>query len=200
MKRLYLVRHGQTEFNVAQIVQGRCDSPLTELGVRQAHAAGAWLREHGCVPDAVVSSPLGRAMATAGILASELGFAGDVVPEERIIERAYGDFESGPFTDLPVNVWDPGEALAGHGVEGNKVLFARMSEGLSELLDKVDVQTAVAVSHGSASRLFISMCLPEDAEKPRKLPNCGVFTFDYDETADSFSLVSITDPMKSDAN
>ena len=36
MPRLYLMRHGQTEFNVQQLVQGRCDSPLTDLGIAQA--------------------------------------------------------------------------------------------------------------------------------------------------------------------
>lgn len=36
MKKLYLLRHGQTEFNVKKLVQGRCDSPLTDLGRQQA--------------------------------------------------------------------------------------------------------------------------------------------------------------------
>lgn len=64
MKRLYLLRHGQTEFNVKKLVQGRCDSPLTDLGRQQAQAAAAWLKAHGVVPDKMVSSPLGRAMDT----------------------------------------------------------------------------------------------------------------------------------------
>ena len=59
MKRLYLLRHGQTEFNVKKLVQGRCDSPLTDLGRQQARAAAAWLKAHSVVPDKVVSSPLG---------------------------------------------------------------------------------------------------------------------------------------------
>ena len=49
LKRLYLVRHGQTEFNLAKLVQGRCDSPLTELGRTQALAAGSWPTMR-CVP------------------------------------------------------------------------------------------------------------------------------------------------------
>lgn len=50
MKKLYLLRHGQTEFNVKKLVQGRCDSPLTDLGRQQAQAAAAWLK-------AMASSP-----------------------------------------------------------------------------------------------------------------------------------------------
>ena len=41
MKKLYLLRHGQTEFNVKKLVQGRCDSPLTDLGRQQAGMAAA---------------------------------------------------------------------------------------------------------------------------------------------------------------
>lgn len=196
MKRLYLVRHGQTQYNLARLVQGRCDSPLTEKGGEQARAAAAWLRGRGVVPDAVVSSPLGRAMGTAGILAEGLGFAGDVVPEPRIIERSYGSFESGPFTDLPCDVWDPGEELVPYGGEGNVALRARMAEGLGELMERRDVECAIAVSHGSASRQFISMNLPEGRPVPGKLPNCGIFAFDYDEAGGAFFLVATVDPMK----
>ena len=72
MKKLYLLRHGQTEFNVKKLVQGRCDSPLTDLGRKQAGMAAAWLKSHDVVPDKVVSSPLGRAMDTAQLVACEL--------------------------------------------------------------------------------------------------------------------------------
>ena len=94
MKRLYLLRHGQTEFNVKKLVQGRCDSPLTDLGRKQAGMAAAWLKAHDVVPDKVVSSPLGRAMDTAQLVATELlGPDAAVDPCEGIIERCYGSFE-----------------------------------------------------------------------------------------------------------
>ena len=96
MKRLYLLRHGQTEFNVKKLVQGRCDSPLTNLGRQQAQTAAAWLKAHGVTPGKVVSSPLGRAMDTASLVACELlGPDAAVEPCEGIIERSYGSFEEG---------------------------------------------------------------------------------------------------------
>ena len=120
MKRLYLLRHGQTEFNVKKLVQGRCDSPLTVLGHQQARAAAAWLKAHGVVPDKVVSSPLGRAMDTASLVATELlGPDAAVEPCEGIIERCYGTFEEGPHDALPTDVWDPGEDLIPFGGEGS---------------------------------------------------------------------------------
>lgn len=104
MKKLYLLRHGQTEFNVKKLVQGRCDSPLTDLGRQQAGMAAAWLKGHGVVPDKVVSSPLGRAMDTAQLVACELlGPDAAAEPCEGIIERCYGSFEEGPHGALPTD-------------------------------------------------------------------------------------------------
>ena len=196
MKRLYLLRHGQTEFNVKKLVQGRCNSPLTELGVEQAHMAGAWLREHGVEPDAIVSSPLGRAMQTAEVVASELGFAGEVRPEPGIIERAYGSFEEGPQDAVPSDVWDPGEALVAFGGEGNVALASRMLAALAGDVSKPGVGTLLAVSHGSASLQFIRATLPEGADRPRKLPNCAVMIFDFDEATRRFEFRGLHDPAE----
>lgn len=196
MKRLYLLRHGQTEYNVKKLVQGRCNSPLTELGLEQAHMAGVWLRERGVMPDAIVSSPLGRAMQTAEVVACELGFAGEVRPEPGIIERAYGSFEEGPQGAVPSDVWDPGEALVAFGGEGNATLAARMVAALASDVSEPGVGTLLAVSHGSASLQFIRATLPEGANRPRKLPNCAVMVFDFDEATRRFEFRGLHDPAE----
>ena len=156
MMRLYLLRHGQTEFNVKKLVQGRCDSPLTDLGRRQAGAAAAWLKAHDIVPDKVVSSPLGRAMDTASLVACELfGPDAAVEPCEGIIERGYGTFEEGPHDALPTDVWDPGEDLVPFGGEGSKAILERMVATLTNIMGSEGIETLLAVSHGSASRQFM---------------------------------------------
>lgn len=182
MKRLYLLRHGQTEFNVKKLVQGRCDSPLTDLGRRQAGMAAAWLKDHDVVPDKVVSSPLGRAMDTASLVATELlGPDAAVEPCEGIIERSYGSFEEGPHDALPTDVWDPGEDLVPFGGEGSRALQERMVGTLTNLMGADGIETLLAVSHGSASRQFIKAAAPEGFELPTKLPNCAIMIFDFDE-------------------
>jgi len=166
MKKLYLLRHGQTEFNVKKLVQGRCDSPLTDLGRKQAGMAAAWLKSHDVVPDKVVSSPLGRAMDTAQLVATELlGPDAAVEPCEGIIERCYGSFEEGPHGALPTDVWDPGEDLVPFGGEGSRALQERMVGTLTNLMDYEDTETLLAVSHGSASRQFIKAAAPEGFEQ-----------------------------------
>ena len=193
MKRLYLVRHGQTEFNVKKLVQGRCNSPLTELGVKQAEYAGAWLCEHGVRPDRIVSSPLGRAMQTADVLARSLGFSDDVEPCEGIIERSYGSFEEGPFEALPTDVWDPGEVLVPFGGEGSAALQRRMVAALTEAIEPDGVETLLAVSHGSASRQFIVATMPQGMKRPDRLPNCAIMVFDFDQTERLFRFVKLVD-------
>lgn len=207
MKRLYLLRHGQTEFNVKKLVQGRCNSPLTDLGRQQAKMAAAWLKAHDVVPDKVVSSPLGRAMDTASLVAAELlGPNADVEPCEGLIERCYGTFEEGPHDALPTDVWDPGEDLVPFGGEGSRALQERMVATLTNLMNAKDTATLLAVSHGSASRQFIKAAAPEDFELPAKLPNCAIMIFNFDEQKPQaegepmkckFTLQQIVDPQQS---
>ena len=207
MKKLYLLRHGQTEFNVKKLVQGRCDSPLTDLGRQQARVAAAWLKAHGVVPDKVVSSPLGRAMDTASLVANELlGPDAAVEPCEGIIERCYGAFEEGPHDALPTDVWDPGEDLVPFGGEGSRALQERMVGALTNLMGSEGIETLLAVSHGSASRQFIKAAAPEGFELPTKLPNCAIMIFNFDEEdlqgkSDrpqcKFTLQQIVDPQQS---
>lgn len=207
MKRLYLLRHGQTEFNVKKLVQGRCDSPLTNLGRQQAQTAAAWLKAHRVVPDKVVSSPLGRAMDTASLVAAELlGPDAAVEPCKGIIERCYGTFEEGPHDALPTDVWDPGEDLVPFGGEGSHALQERMVGTLTNLMGAEGIETLLAVSHGSASRQFIKAAAPEGFELPTKLPNCAIMIFDFDEEKSGeegavpqskFILQQIIDPQHS---
>lgn len=205
MKRLYLLRHGQTEFNVKKLVQGRCDSPLTDLGRQQAQAAAAWLKAHGVVPDKMVSSPLGRAMDTASLVATELlGSDAAVEPCEGIIERCYGTFEEGPHDALPTDVWDPGEDLVPFGGEGSRALQERMVDTLTNIMGAEGIETLLAVSHGSASRQFIKAAAPEGFEFPAKLPNCAIMIFDFEDSQEEcdtsqckFTLQQIIDPQQS---
>jgi probable phosphoglycerate mutase len=87
-ERVYLVRHGETEWNVQGRRQGQLDSPLTPTGIAQARAHAAALRGEGV--DALFTSPLGRARATAAIIGGELGL--DVVVIDDLAEVHHGHF------------------------------------------------------------------------------------------------------------
>ena len=101
MTTLFLVRHGQSEWNRIGRIQGRCESPLTAPGREQAVALGRMLRS--VLPDPgieIVASPLTRAFETAAIIAGELGRAvDDVRTDRRVI-----DFNLGILSGYPG--WD----------------------------------------------------------------------------------------------
>jgi broad specificity phosphatase PhoE len=92
---LFLVRHGQTEWNLVPRIQGRCDSPLTRLGIAQAKAAGRLLRSAlSGRKAALFASPLGRARRTAEIIAEELGVACErITLEPRLREVSWGAWD-----------------------------------------------------------------------------------------------------------
>ncbi len=93
---LFVVRHGQTEWNLEERYQGQQDSPLTLLGRRQAQAVARRLAD---VPfDKIYASPLGRAWTTAGFLAEETGLT--PVPDQRLMECSYGECEGLTVDDI----------------------------------------------------------------------------------------------------
>ena len=63
-KTLYLMRHGQTLFNARKKIQGWCDAPLTELGIKQAKIAGKYFKDNNIVFDHAYSSTSERACDT----------------------------------------------------------------------------------------------------------------------------------------
>lgn len=87
MKRLILARHAKSSW--ANPGQADIDRPLNERGERNAPEMGRRLRERGELPALVVSSPARRALATARLMAAELGIApGDIVIEDALYEAS----------------------------------------------------------------------------------------------------------------
>lgn len=206
MYTLYLLRHGQTLYNLQRLVQGRCDSPLTSAGILQAKSAGAWMASQDVAFSAIYSSPLKRALDTAYVVRDCLYRDGrhkvPLVQEcPGIIERSYGSLEEGSVDDVPLNVWDPREEVVPYGGEGSVELRARMVGALMQLmLDAVataeasgeDQCNVLAVSHGSATLQFklawehLAQC---DQDQP--LGNCCVLKFAFDPRAETFSNTAI---------
>jgi broad specificity phosphatase PhoE len=94
--RLFLVRHGETEYNRRGLALGRDDVPLNERGVWQARRTGEALADEPLT--AVYSSPLKRALATAEQVAAPHGL--EVRVEERLIEMEIGEAEGLTFAEV----------------------------------------------------------------------------------------------------
>lgn len=86
--KIYIVRHGKTDWNVSGLIQGKTDIPLNKIGEKQAEIAKEKIEDK---IDICFSSPLKRAIKTAQILS-------DVNPiiDKRLVERNMGEFEGKP--------------------------------------------------------------------------------------------------------
>lgn len=84
--RLFVTRHGQTQYNIEVRICGRSNVKLTDKGIAQAHELAEQMRDTKI--DVILSSPLIRARETAQIVADAIGAPIEV--DERLAERDYG--------------------------------------------------------------------------------------------------------------
>ncbi len=149
---LILVRHGQTALNAEGRLQGLIDSPLTDLGRRQAARLATALER----PAQVISSPLGRCLETAQM------FGLPVQVDERWIEIDYGDLDGVALTEVPPAVWsrwrgDPGFVPAGG--ESMVDVKRRVQQACEELAGPATRRDVVVVSHVSPIKAAVSWAL-----------------------------------------
>ena len=168
--RLYIMRHGETEWNVRRLYQGHSDIPLNENGVALAEITGRGLRD---IPfDLAFTSPLRRARQTA-----EIVLRGRDVPraeEPKLIEIAFGVYEG--CTALPTErdphpdpnllnfIRDPEHYVAPEGGESIPGLCMRMSAYLNSLIRRRDLQdkTILLFTHGDATCAMLNAIDPPE--------------------------------------
>ena len=183
MKVLYLIRHGQTQWNVQRRMQGRLDSPLTEAGIAQAHTHGRLLKSAAAISSMFVS-PSGRTRETAYIVNSYVH--GYVDYAQELLERDMGEWsgmtmdevsEAFPAAfrkrqDDPYHFTPP----AGENLED-------MSERVSTFLDNLlasEIDEAALVTHQVMSRVILSRILKLNEIETNRLvhPNDVVYRID----------------------
>ncbi len=182
-KDLYLVRHGQTMFNLKQIVQGWCDSPLTPLGVEQARRAGEFLRLRGIAPEAAFTSTLTRTEETIHALWPGLAYE----RLDGLREWFFGDFEAERNLLLPAHPWR--DFFKPYGGEGQFEARERIATTIEGFMRATDAPSVLAVSHGSICREFVFHVLGEPERGYRPVPgNCAVLHFTFDTETGIFEL------------
>lgn len=185
-KKLYLVRHGQTLFNEKGRIQGWCDSPITELGKKQAEATRKYLDEHNVHPDHFYCSTLGRTEQTMKAMYPEA----DYERKEGLKEFGYGTLEGDDIESAkPKGSLET--AYVPYGGESKSQVEERMYKTLKDIMDNPEAKNVLAISHGSSSFRFASKVDPDKAKKLRKFANCLIYEFDYEDG--KFHLVSIKD-------
>ena len=159
-KTLLLVRHGQTQWNLEARIQGRCDSPLTELGRQQAKAnAEVLIKEEA---RSIVASPAGRVKETLACMADTLDVP--VRFDERLLERDMGLWEQMEWNEVKQK-WkqdyfrcrnNPRVERPPHG-ESLQDVENRLAGVLEEIqaLESSDDFPIAIVSHGGTTRSIL---------------------------------------------
>ncbi|HZZ85160.1 MAG TPA: histidine phosphatase family protein [Anaeromyxobacteraceae bacterium] len=177
-RHLFLVRHGETDWNAAGRWQGHTDVPLNATGRAQAQAVAARLRGEGV--RAIATSDLCRARGTAEIVGEALGLEVAVV-DEGLRERAYGEWEG--LTRCECEVRYPGQwalhlsdpRVAPPGGESMDALLARVVPAIHRAAERLEAP-ALLVTHGGVMRAFLAATLDAaPLSPPRVVPNCGVW-------------------------
>lgn len=140
---LALVRHGQTDWNLAGRMQGRTDIDLNDTGRAQARELGREL--NGQNWDLVVASPLSRAQETALLIAAELDVE-HAAPVADVIERGFGPLEG----RIMAEVSEAEAATLAAETEDRETVLHRMLGALSVLVQENPGRKILVISHGAA--------------------------------------------------
>ncbi|QSB22431.1 histidine phosphatase family protein [Curtobacterium sp. 24E2] len=186
---LYLVRHGETDWNAQRRIQGSTDIPLNDTGRRQAAEAAELLTRRQF--DAVVASPLSRAAETGAIIADRLGLAAPV-PYAGLAERSYGEAEG--LTDTEVTTKYPHDDIPGR--ESRSALLARITETLGEIAVRFDGGVVVVATHGAVIRSVVNEAAPGTADRhATPIRNGSIHSFRWDPEGFHAELVRFDDPI-----
>ena len=161
-----LIRHGQTDWNLALRMQGRSDIPLNDTGREQARVAAAALAAEPW--DVVVSSPLLRARETAEIIATALGVPLGASYNE-LLEQDFGVAE-GTLVDELATRW-PDRDFA--GMEPDEVVGPRGIRGLERIALDHPGARVLAVAHGTLIRYTLAAISGHETRQYPKLDNAS---------------------------
>lgn len=149
--RLYMVRHGQTEWNAEKRLQGQADAPLSALGRKQAESLNRAFANHRA-PDVVVASDLPRARETAAII----GYP-DATLDQRFREINVGSWTARLISDIrkesddDYRGWRAG-SFTPEGGESWSDFKTRIVAGINEVVDRTSDGVALVVAHGGVIR------------------------------------------------
>lgn len=187
MTQLYLVRHGETDWNRQRRIQGRTDIPLNDTGREQARMTGLRLAARSW--DGLLASPLSRATETAAIIGAHLGL-GDPEPVPALVERDYGEAEGMDWLEVERR-YPTGTTVPGRETRAD--VASRVVPALIEIASARPAAALIVVSHGGAIRAVLDRVDPTTEYGP--ITNGSVHSFEL--VGDRLRLVAFDDPLGS---
>ena len=201
MVKVILIRHGETDWNTKQIFRGRKDIPLNEVGLAQAKAVGTSLKDIQI--DAVYSSPLGRALETAKVLAECRSL--EIELEEGFTDIDFGKWQGvshekvkEEYKDL-YEIWlkNPQMVAFPEG-ESLKDVSTRSMEALEKVIKKHPGKTLAIVSHRVLNKVLLCGVLGLELSHfwHIKQDTCAINRFEYKDEKFYLTLLNDTCHLK----
>jgi broad specificity phosphatase PhoE len=178
---IYLVRHGETEWNRVRRYQGWSDSPLTERGLAQAEAIGHLLRG---LPEAqsaeLVASPIGRARHTAEIIRERLGRTAPFRFDDRLREISLGSWDGldrAEIAALRPGIFDGDGYHEWYFATPDGETYEGFAGRIAAWLDEAADRQLIVVTHGIVTRVLRGLYagLPRAAALRLPVPQDRIF-------------------------
>lgn len=145
MNKLYIVRHGKTDWNVKGLLQGSADIDINEEGIMSAKELAKNIDLSKI--DLCICSPLSRTKQTANIL---VGGKKKIIYDDLLVERGFGDYEGKKINfDLIVPQWDYKLNDSSNNIEPLQDCLTRAKKFLDKIKKEYPNKSILIVSHGS---------------------------------------------------
>lgn len=196
--KIYLIRHGQTDWNIQGKIQGSHDIPLNETGERQAEQLSVGMDKRPVKK--IFSSTLERAVGTARKIGERQNV--DIYLMQGLIEVEFGDWEGMTWDEIkekypaeyerwelnPVDVAPPGG-------ETQVDVLKRVAKTMNTIMDMTDKHEDIAiVTHGATMAYIVSYLMrnhPEESELIVK--NASITTVNYSPLTDDYMMLEVND-------
>ena len=156
MITLYVIRHGQTDWNIENRLQGSTDIPLNDVGIKQAQESALKLKN--IYFDFIISSPLKRAFETANQVNKYHNV--EILSDNQLKERFFGDLEGKTTEDLNnMNfsihpLLDYNDNCDKYNVEKIQDLFSRMENFILDIKNKYQNKTILISTHNGIAQVL----------------------------------------------
>jgi broad specificity phosphatase PhoE len=179
---IYLIRHGETDWNDKLLFQGHTDTFLNKKGEKQAEYIAYELKNIKF--DIIFSSDLKRAYKTAQIIKKIAGFKGKIIKTNYLRERNYGSLEGKNYEIFR-------HYRKNFDGENDRQFFKRVNICFDSIMKKYKGKNIVLVTHGGVVRQIISRILDLKDYKKIRIYNASISEIYYDEKNKKFFLLRL---------
>lgn len=201
MVKIYIVRHGLSKGNAEKVICGHYDTPLTDIGRKQAELVGKHFENKKI--DAVYSSDLARAFETATIISKHTGHT--PITDPLLRERACGIFDGQPVKEvLEHPLWDGFISKPNINVDGGETIaqvYARSKAFLEKIASTEDEKAIIIVTHGGWLWVTVPVVLGVDINNYFGfigMDNCSISTVVFDHGSFVLENLNQTSHLGSD--